>query len=100
MQNLREFILNIDESIEEVPKKYYVAYRTAQNFVCVQVYKNKITLFLKLDAKSFDSLPENARDVSKIGHFGTGDLEFVIKGQSDLKEAQRFIRMAFEKIGG
>lgn len=38
---LREFILNIDESIEESPKKYYIAYKITQNFVCIEIKKIK-----------------------------------------------------------
>src|SRR5690606_3736611 len=32
-----EFILGLDESIEEVPKKFYVAYKISQNVACMEV---------------------------------------------------------------
>ena len=39
-------------------------------------------------------------NVTKIGHFGTGDLEGPIKTKANLTEARRPIKMAFEEIGG
>lgn len=100
VQDLREYILSIDSSIEEVPKKFYVAYKVAQNFVCLQTGKNKVTLFLKLNPKNFSPLPENARDVSEIGHYGTGNFEYIVRSDSDLDEAKKFIRQAFDEVGG
>ena len=48
---LQEFILKLDPAIEEAPKKFYVAYRTSQNIACVEIQKQKILLFLKLNPK-------------------------------------------------
>jgi len=44
----RDYIISLDSTIEETPKKNYVAYKTSQNFVCMQTYRKKITLYLKL----------------------------------------------------
>ena len=49
VQSLQDFIIEIDDSIEETPKKYYVAYKITQNFVCMEVQRNKIVLFLKIN---------------------------------------------------
>ena len=98
VHELREFTVSIDSSVEEVPKKLYVAYKVAKNFVCLQTSKNKITLFLKLNPKTISPMPENARDVTEIGHYGTGNLEYVIMSQADLDEAKKFIRMAFYEV--
>ena len=96
----QEFILGLDPSIEESPKKFYVAYRTSQNIVCMEIQKQKIILFLKLDPKQLEQLPENARDVTSIGHFGTGDLEITINSLEDLQLAMPYIQMAYQKVGG
>lgn len=34
---MREFIMGLDQSIEEVPKKLYVAYKISQNIACMEV---------------------------------------------------------------
>lgn len=97
---LRDYSMSLDDSVEENPKKFYVAYKTAQNFLCLQTGKNKITLFLKLDPKTFKTLPENARDVSRIGHYGTGNFELVIDSEDQLEQAKILIKQAFDEVGG
>jgi predicted transport protein len=100
VQELRDYIAGLDDAVEESPKKYYVAYKVAQNFVCMEPHQTKVTLFLKLDPSELQSLPDNARDVREIGHYGTGDLELTIKTMSEAEAAKELIRMAFEKVGG
>jgi len=68
IHDLRDFILGLDDSVVEVPKKFYVAYKTTQNFVCMQTARNKITLFLKLNPKEINPMPANGRDMTDIGH--------------------------------
>ncbi len=97
---LREYIMNLDESIEEVPKKFYIAYKLTQNFVCMEVKRKKIIIYLKMNPDDYEKLPSNARDVRNIGHYGTGDFELTIESLEDLEEAKQFIRESFERIGG
>jgi predicted transport protein len=100
VDEFRDFVLALSESVEEVPKKLYVAYKVAQNFVCLEVHLQKLSLYLKADKDDFKSIPRNGRDVRKIGHFGTGDLELTIKNQSDLEDAKKFIKRALARVGG
>lgn len=97
---VRDYIVTIDSSIEETPKKNYIAYKTSQNFACLQTYKKKLTLFLKLDANEVNPMPKQGRDVSEIGHFGTGDFELIIKDLADFEETKHLINEAYKNIGG
>jgi len=97
---IRDYIISLDSSIEETPKKYYIAYKTSQNFVCLQTYKRKITLYLKLNPDDIKPMPQQGRDVRNIGHFGTGDFELIIKDETDFEETKRFINDAYKNIGG
>jgi predicted transport protein len=96
---LREFICGLDESVEEAPKKQYIAYKVSQNFVCMEIHRAKILLFIKVDPSSIQ-LADNHRDVRNIGHYGTGDLEVSIHTEEDVENAKEFIQMAFNNIGG
>lgn len=98
--SVRESILALDDSVEEVPKKMYIAYKVTKNFVTMEVQQKKIYLYLRLDPTSFDALPQNARDVTNIGHFGTGNLEYTLRSETDLEGAMEWVRKAFEEIGG
>ena len=97
---IRDYIVSIDSSIEETPKKNYIAYKTSQNFACLQTYKKKLTLFLKLDANEVNPMPKQGRNVSEIGHFGTGNFELIIKDLADFEETKLLINEAYKNIGG
>jgi len=96
----RDYIVSLDSSIEEIPKKHYIAYKTSQNFVCLQTYRKKIVLHLKLDASEIKPMPLQARDVKGIGHFGTGDFELTIKSIKDFEDTKYLINEAYKNIGG
>lgn len=98
--SIQSFILDIDDSIEENPKKFYVAYKITQNFACMEVQKNKIVLFLKIDPGEIKNIPENSRDVRNIGHYGTGDFEIVVKSDEDFEISKEYILIAYKNIGG
>ena len=97
---VQDYILGLDDSVEEVPKKQYIAYKVSQNFVCMEIHKTKILLYLKVDPKAVNPMPSNCRDVTSIGHFGTGNFEVVLSGEEDLEAAKEFIQQAFNRIGG
>ena len=100
LNEIRDYIVNLDSAIEETPKKYYIAYKTTQNFVCIETQKKKLVLFLKLNPDELEQLPKQARDVRNIGHFGTGDLELTIKNISDFEETKELINLSLKNIGG
>ncbi len=98
--DIKEFIMNLDSAMEEVPKKFYVAYKMSQNIVCMEVKTQKVVLYLKLKPKDFKGLPSIARDVSEIGHYGTGDLELTVDSDEDIEIAKEYITLAYRKVGG
>lgn len=97
---VRDYITSLDSSIEELPKKNYIAYKTSQNFVCLQTYKKKLTLYLKLNPDEVKPMPKQCRDVRNIGHYGTGEFELTIKNQIDFEETKHLINDAYKNIGG
>ena len=97
---LRDFIMNLDPAMEESPKKFYIAYKISKNIVCMLVQKQCVVLYLKLNPKEFDMLPAFARDVTNIGHYGTGDLEIILSSLKDIEAAKEFIELAYRKLGG
>jgi predicted transport protein len=97
---VHDFILGLDPAITEAPKKFYIAYKLAQNIACMQLMKKQIVLYLKLDPKQLGTLPPIARDSSSVGHFGTGDLEVNVATHADLEAAKPFIQLAYQKAGG
>lgn len=97
---VRDYITSLDSSIEELPKKNYIAYKTSQNFVCLQTYKKKLTLYLKLNPDEVKPMPAQCRDVRNIGHYGTGEFELIIKDLIDFEETKYLLNEAYKNIGG
>jgi len=97
---LQEYMLGLDPSMEESPKKFYVAYKISQNIMCMEIQQKRLLLYLKLDPSTTDGLPKSARDVREIGHYGTGDLELSVKNEADLDIAKKLCELAYQKVGG
>jgi len=95
--SIRDFILGLDETIEEIPKKLYVAYKVSQNIVCMEVREKTVQLFLNLKPSDISSEAKNYRDVSVIGHYGTGDVEFTISSLEEFEEIKQYIELAYNK---
>jgi predicted transport protein len=96
---VQEYVTSLDPTIEERAKKLYVAYRTTQNIVCMEMQNKKVLLYLKLSPRDVTEQTGFIRDVTEIGHFGTGDIEVTITSLEDLEKARPLIQMAYEKLG-
>jgi predicted transport protein len=97
-ETLKAFILALGDDIQEKITKYYIAYKRLSNFACFEFHPNnqEILIFLKINPSSI-LLEENfSRDVSKIGHYGTGDLELRVKSDGDVKKAQELILRSYD----
>lgn len=99
-EEVRYYITCLDTSIEEIPKKHYIAFKTTKNFVCLEVHQNKLLLFLKLNPENWQDFSQQTRDVRNIGHYGTGDLELTLKTLEDFRATKHLIDEAFKNIGG
>ncbi len=100
MHEVREFVTGLDSAIEEVPKKFYVAYKSSKNIVCMEARNRNIKLFVKLKPFEVIEPPKCYRDVSKIGHYGTGEVEFTISTPEELEQTKQYIELAYNKVGG
>jgi len=86
----------------KVKRKYlakYVKYNCGKNiFCCVHLQKSGLRVWLKLNYSELENPPEYVRDVSKIGHWGVGDVELTIDSIEKFHSAKYLIQKSFEKI--
>lgn len=100
VKELEDFIFSLGDDVQKKKLKHYYAYKRIQNFVCLEVkpQKKKIKLYLHLDPKKIEDLPKTARDVTNIGHYGTGDLEVSITNEEDLALIKPLIEKSYEGV--
>jgi predicted transport protein len=95
-EELRAFILALGDDVVEKPLKLYMAYRRIKNFASVCVLKSGLGVYVKVDPKTIALEDGFTRDVSNIGHWGTGDLEMWITDKESLKKAEPLILRSYE----
>ena len=99
-EQTRSFILAQGDDIIEKPLKLYVAFRRLKNFVCMSLISKQdphVFMTLKLDPVTVALESGFTRDVSKKGHWGTGDLEVVLRSQADFEKARVLIERAYQE---
>lgn len=89
-------LLGLGDDITKVENRTYRAYQRLRNFACVcPPQKAKLLVYLKADPKEVDLVPGFTRDVTKLGHHGTGDLEVQLRTDRDLERAQDLFRLSY-----
>lgn len=93
---VRAYIMALGDDVQEKQLKLYMAYRRIKNFASVVVQKRALIIYLKLDPGELKLEDGFSRDVRKIGHWGTGDLELTLRCSVDLLKAQPLITRSYE----
>ena len=94
---LKSQILSIDENIEVIPKKKYIAFKADRNFVDILPQKSKIKFWLNLSKGQLKDIDSIARDVSNVGHWGNGDYEVSFSSSEELPVLLSLIKQSYEK---
>jgi predicted transport protein len=95
---IRQFLLGLGDDVQMKELKHYVAFKRLKNFACLEVYPQArvVTMHLKVDPRSVELEEGFSRDVTEIGHFGTGDLQLSLRTMEDFAKAQPLIRRSYE----
>lgn len=76
------------------------AFKTLRSFATVVLQRPRLQVYLHLDASIYvpqikQHIPAT-RDVSAIGHWGTGDIEVPITHLAELQALEAYLRLAYE----
>ncbi len=99
-EQIKSFILAQGDDVQEKPLKLYTAFKRLRNFVCATVIPKQdphIHLWLKLDPDSLTLEEGFSRDVRSIGHWGTGDVEVVVRTPTDFEKARPLIERSYQE---
>ena len=94
---LRAYIKALGDDVQETVLKY-VAFKRIKNFACVEFRPNdgRILMYVKVDPTKIALESGFTRDVSQLGHYGTGDLEITLSKPEDLEKAKALIQQSYE----
>ena len=95
---LKAFVMALGDDVQMQMLKYYVAFKRIMNFACVEFYnrEKKLMVYVKVDPKTVIIEPGFTRDVSGVGHQGTGDLEITLRSDEDLEKAKPLLVKSYE----
>ena len=95
---LRAYLSALGDDVQETELRFYVAFKRIKNFACVEVRPSakRIIVYVKVDPNTVTLEPGFTRDVTKIGHYGTGDLEITILKPDDLERAKPLIQKSYD----
>lgn len=97
---LKAFMLALGDDAQLSVMKFYFAFKRIKNFACVEIHPQtrKLLVYVKVNPDSVDLEKEKGflRDVRKVGHFGTGELEITIKSADDFERAKPYILKSYE----
>ncbi|UZI33574.1 DUF5655 domain-containing protein [Streptomyces sp. VB1] len=89
-------LLGLGGGVTRIQRKQYAAYQRLRNFAClIPPQQIKLLVYLKADPKEVDLVPGFTRDVTGLGHHGTGDLELQLRSQRDLERAQDLFHLSY-----
>ena len=96
---IKERVLDLGSDVEVVPRKEYIGFKRGSNFVDIEFQKKQLKIFINM---KFGSIPDPmniSRDVSKIGHYGNGEYEIKVNGETDLDYLMVMIKQSYNSKG-
>ncbi len=94
---LKEKIVSFGQDVKIEQKKHYTAFKKKSNFVCSKLQNSQIKLWIRIPKDKFNDTRKIARDVSKVGHHGTGNYEIIFNSKDDLNYIVNLLKQAYEE---
>lgn len=95
---VRQFLLGLGDDVQMKELLNYIAFKRIKNFACLELYPQAktVTVYLKVDPKTVALEAGFTRDVTNVGHFGTGNLEVSLRTMDDFAKAQPLFVRSYE----
>jgi predicted transport protein len=67
-----------------------------RNIACVgRAQRSEVLVYLRADPNEVDLVPGFTRDVTGLGHHGTGNLEVRLRTEKDLERTGELLRLSY-----
>ena len=95
---LKEKIMTLDDEIETVFRKHYIAFKLKSNFVNINMQKNVLHVDILLHPNQLTDPKKIVRDMSKTGHYPSGYSRITVKENKDIQDLILLIQQAYSKL--
>lgn len=95
-EHFRRQVLNLDASVTEHVLKYYIAYKSATNFVDVEPQAKRLRLSLNMPFADVIDPHSLCKDVSQVGKWGNGDVEVSLRRLEELPDVLDLVQQALD----
>lgn len=97
-ESLENYLTSLGDDIQARTLKFYFAFTRIRNFACVEFRPQKkcLLVFVNLSPQEHPEQAGFLRDVSKIGHLGTGAMEITLHDEGDLERAKPLLLKSYE----
>ena len=93
-------VMNLDPAVSQQVNKHYVTFRSGPVFLDVEPQKKGLKLCLNLTIDEVNDPQNLCRDVSNLGHLGTGDAEVKLTAADQLDAVMALVRQAYDRHAG
>ncbi|RIN76458.1 DUF5655 domain-containing protein [Staphylococcus simulans] len=96
--DLYNYVMSLGDDVQFKAQKFYGAFKRIKNFVCVEMLPKKgiILMYVRIDTTDIEWEPGFSKDMTHIGHYGTGNVALTLKNKKDLEKAKSFIEASYE----
>ena len=97
-EGVKAYLMAMGDDVQFKVLKFYFAFKRIKNFACVEVHPGtgNILIFVKVDPASISLEKGFTRDVTNVGHFGTGNIEITIGTMEDFERAKPLLLKSYE----
>jgi len=95
---VKAYLLGLGDDVQVKVLKLYVAFSRMKNFACVELRNNHdyVLIHVKVNPDTVELKEGFTRDVRNVGHYGTGDLEIIVRTMDDLEKAKPLLEQSYE----
>jgi predicted transport protein len=93
----RIFILGDEEAITEKANSLYIAYKHGKNFCEVKIQNQGLKLWLDIPYEELNDPKKIGKDVTGIGHHGTGNVAVRLVEPKDLEDVMALIQQSYQQ---
>lgn len=97
--DLREriFALDTEGAIIEKANKHYMVYKHGKNFCEIWIQNSQLKIWLDISLAELDDPYQLGKDVSNVGHWGTGDVEVSMDSDEQLDNIMALVEQAYQQ---